>query len=174
MRRFPIVVAIATGIAAFAGSAWAGGWASAGLTLPPATIEAGQEWEAEITILQHGKTPTDGAEPSVIIRDGASGRSETFRAVPSGEVGHYTASVVFPTSGSWAIEVDNGFAATGYGISDTTTFGTVDVQAPEAVVGAGESRFPVVLLIVGTLGALGLAVAGAAGVRRLRKVAASH
>jgi hypothetical protein len=102
----------------------------------------------------------------VTIRDEASGRSQTFRATSSGSVGHYEASIVFPESGTWKIVVDDGLAATGYGISRRTTFGAVDVAPSSGSAGDG-ADVPLVPVAVGALALLVLTAAGAFWLRRL-------
>ena len=51
--------------AVVAAPAGAGGWASVGLASMPEGVSSGEPWNAEITVLRHGVTPTDWsrAEP---------------------------------------------------------------------------------------------------------------
>ena len=51
----------------------AGGWATVELDALPSGVDAGDTWNARFTVLRHGVTPTDGAEPNVAIVD-----AETF------------------------------------------------------------------------------------------------
>ena len=95
MRRLAIAVAVAAALGVPA--AHAGGWATVTLAPPPAGLEAEETWTAQLTVLRHGVTPTDGAAPSITIR-GESG-SQTFRAKPAGTAGKYVAHVVFPIGG---------------------------------------------------------------------------
>jgi hypothetical protein len=120
MRTFLLVAGAALVLAA---PAAAGGWATAGLAPPPDDIRAGETWNAQITILQHGQTPLEGASPAVIIRNGD--RSERFDAMPTGKPGVYAAEVEFPTNGTWRYEVFDGF--TQYGGAQTHTFAPVQV-----------------------------------------------
>lgn len=89
--------------------ALAGGWATAGLA-PPDDVGAGDTWNAQITVLQHGQTPLEGVEPSVTIKSGST--SKTFPAMPTDKPGVYEAKVVFPTTGKWSYVVDDGFGQT--------------------------------------------------------------
>ena len=165
MRSLVIVAALvlADWVAAPAG---AGGWATVALASPPEGVATGETWKAEITVLRHGVTPTDGAAPSVTIRNADAGLSETFAAEPAGETGVYVARVVFPAPGSWSYEIDNGLVATGYGESATTTYTPVVVDAGP---GGGRGSFPA--LPLGLLAAaVALAAAAAYGARRLRKL----
>jgi hypothetical protein len=166
-----LVIALSTFVVVLvaAGAAEGGGWATVGLANTPDAIDAGEEWVADITVLRHGRTPTDGARPSVTIRERSGGRAETFRATPSGTVGGYEATVVFPAAGTWAIAVDNGLAATGYGVSETTTFGVVDVAAGSTGAGDG-ADVPLLSVAAGALAVLAVGAAGVFGVRRLRRL----
>jgi hypothetical protein len=91
--------------------AWGGGFATAGVSPPPADTKPGAPWNAKLTILQHGRTPLDNVKPAVIIRPAGGGTARTFRAKPTGEPGEYVARVVFPTAGRWSYVVDDGFSA---------------------------------------------------------------
>ena len=123
MSRLAIAIAFIAVLAAPA--AYAGGWATVTLAPPPVGLEADATWTAQLTVLRHGRTPTDGAAPSITIR-GNTG-SQTFRAKPTGTTGTYVAHVVFPTAGRWDYDVNDGLAATGYGASQTHTYSPVEI-----------------------------------------------
>lgn len=163
--RYLIIISALALAALGAGSASAGGWATVGLASTPEGVSSGETWEAEVTVLRHGVTPTDGAAPSLTIRR-ETGLSETFAAEPTGATGVYAARVVFPEEGRWSFEIDNGLAATGYGESATTTYAPVMIEAGP---GGGGGSFPAVPLGV-VAAAIALAAAGALGARRLRKL----
>ena len=78
-------------------AAQAGGWATVVLAPPPAGLQAEETWTAQLTVLRHGRTPTDGAAPSITIR--GQGGPQTFQAKPAGATGTYVAHVVFPDGG---------------------------------------------------------------------------
>jgi hypothetical protein len=145
--RILVVLAAALAVAA---PAAAGGWATVSLASLPQNLSAGDTWRVELTVLRHARTPTDGAKPSVTIRN-AAGAIRTFPARPTGRTGRYAAEVVFPSAGTWRYSVDNGLAATGYGLSQVTTY------APVQIGPAGGSGFPLAPL----LGGLGAAAAAA-------------
>ena len=138
------------------GSASAGGFATVGLSSLPTGVSAGEPWDPDITILQHGETPLDGLSPVLTISD-ADGASHDFTASATGEPGVYRASVVFPESGSWKVAV-----ATGWWGEGSLTAGPFTI-AGEPGGGAEPGSFPtrslliaaglVVLLAVATLGA---------------------
>ena len=106
MRRVLIALLLAL-VLLIAPAAHAGGWATVGLSSTPAGTEPGTPWPVEITVLQHGVTPLEGVEPTVIITSGDA--RETFPATPTGKPGVYRAEVVFPTAGRWTYAVDDGF-----------------------------------------------------------------
>ena len=88
-------------------SASAGGFATVGVEPLP---DGSRSWDAQLTILQHGRTPLDGVHPRVIVERGSVRRS--FAARPAGRPGVYHAEVVFPSPGTWAYAVDDGFSMT--------------------------------------------------------------
>ena len=123
MRRLIALCALAL---AAAPGALAGGWATVGLTpLPPDDIQAGDAWTPQVTVLRHGRTPTDGAAPSITISSGSD--TTTIPLEPAGKTGLYSARVVFSHAGTWSYAIDNGLQATGYGISETTTYTPIEV-----------------------------------------------
>ena len=124
MRRLLLTLALVA-LAAPA-SALAGGWATAGLS-PPDGVGAGDTWNADVRILQHGMTPLAGVIPTVTIRNVATGKEKTFTAKPTGEVGVYRAKVIFPAAGKYSYKVYDGF--TQYGGAQTHSFGTFSVGA---------------------------------------------
>ena len=105
MRRLLLAVPLA--LLVFAPAAFAGGWATVGLSSTPAGSEPGKPWNVNITVLQHGVTPLENVQPAVTITNGDATR--TFTAKPTGKPGVYRASVVFPTAGRWDYQVDDGF-----------------------------------------------------------------
>lgn len=121
MRRLLLVTLLALVVPP---SALAGGWATAGLS-PPDGIGAGDTWNADVRILQHGQTPLAGVIPTVTIRNAVNGQERTFTAKPTDKVGVYRAKVVFPSTGKWSYEVYDGF--TKYGGAKTHTFGSIQI-----------------------------------------------
>ena len=100
MRKLLLgMAAVLTLVAMGAGSARAGGWATVGLSsLPPKG--GGTSWDVEVTVLRHGRTPTAGAAPAVIIREADGGKAIRFPARPTGKTGVYAARVEFPSAGT--------------------------------------------------------------------------
>lgn len=131
------IVLTAVAALALAGTASAGGWATAGVDPPPPDdgISAGGAWKPKITIRQHGRTPLDNVEPAVIITNRDTGERKRFAATPTGKPGEYETTVVFPSGGEWAVGVYDGF--TQYGGAKLHTFGTVGVTGGTAGDGGG-------------------------------------
>ncbi len=144
MRRIAIAVALASTLVVPA-AAQAGGWATVVLAPPPAGLQAEETWTAQLTVLRHGRTPTDGAAPSITIR--GQGGTQTFKAKPARTTGAYVAHVVFPKAGSWRYEVSDGLTATGYGYSQTHTYAAVDIS-PGTGGGGGVPTWPFVLAAI--------------------------
>jgi hypothetical protein len=165
MRRLLLTLALVA--LATPASALAGGWATAGLS-PPDGVGAGDTWNADVKILQHGRTPLAGVSPTVTIRNVATGNEKTFTAKPTGEIGVYRAKVVFPTAGKYSYKVYDGF--TQYGGAQTHSFGTFSVGA------GGGGGLPFLAII----GISGLALAATALIYllarrvRVRAPAPSH
>ncbi|MDP9492018.1 MAG: FixH family protein [Actinomycetota bacterium] len=164
MKR--LLIALALVALAAPVSAFAGGWATAGLAPPPDEVGAGDTWNARITILQHGQTPLEGVTPTVTIRNGPTVKS--FKAKPTGEPGIYAAKVVFPSAGKWSYEVKDGFDL--YGGGQTHTFAAVNIGAA----GGGGLPFFAIIGIGGLALAAGFALFLLARRVRVRAPAHSH
>ena len=134
-------------------AAAAGGWATAGLAPPPAGIEPGETWRAELTLLQHGRTPLDGVSPSITI---SGPETRTFEFAPVGKPGLYAADVVFPSAGTWSYTVNDDF-------SQVHTFKPVQI-GPPAVSPGGFPRWAIAP--IAAAGALAAALVGLALIRR--------
>jgi hypothetical protein len=126
MRALLLALSAALVLAA---PAAAGGWATAGLGPPDSGLGAGDTWNAQVTILQHGVTPLVGVSPVVKISKG--GETHEFAAVPTSEDGVYLARVEFPSEGSWTYQVDDGFG-------QTHSFAAVQIGA-----GGGDGGFSI-------------------------------
>lgn len=84
----------------FAIPAFAGGWAVITLDELPTDVSAGEPLTIGFTVLQHGRTPMNGLDPTVTAR---LLKDEKFvvHAEPDGKPGHYTATLTFPKEGDW-------------------------------------------------------------------------
>lgn len=136
MRMFLVIAAAAL---AFPAAAVAGGWATAGISPPPdGGATAGDDQTFTIVVRRHGRTPEDGAAPAVVLTNSQTGKTVTFPAKPAGKVGVYTVTVKWPEdAGAWQFAVNDGLEATGYGMSQVHTFGTVSIGGGSA--GSGGS-----------------------------------
>jgi len=97
--RFSIALAIVLSLV-FVLPVLAGGWAVITLDELPTGIVAGEPFTVGFTVLQHGKTPMTGLEPTIT----ANLYKETefvVDAEPEGKPGHYTTTLTFPKEGEW-------------------------------------------------------------------------
>jgi len=99
--RFRIALALVVLLSlVYALPAFAGGWAVITLDELPTDVVAGEPLTIGFTVLQHGKTPMAGLNPTVratLLKD----EQFAVRASPDGELGHYTATLTFPIEGEW-------------------------------------------------------------------------
>jgi hypothetical protein len=99
--RFRIALGLALLLSLiFAIPVFAGGWAVITLDELPTDVVAGEPLTIGFTVLQHGKTPMDGLNPTItanLYKD----EFFTVNAEPDGKPGHYTATLTFPKEGDW-------------------------------------------------------------------------
>jgi len=81
--------------------AWGGGWAVITLDALPASPQAGEALSVGFTVLQHGHTPLGGLGPRIVATHAESGERVQVEAIDEGAVGHYAATLVLPSAGSW-------------------------------------------------------------------------
>lgn len=162
-RSLRLATALALSAAAAAGwggSADAGGWAVASLDALP-VAEPGATREVSFAILQHGVRPVDlDGRVGIEIR-GHDGGAEFFPAAGDGTVGHYVATVTFPTAaGSYDWQVLMGW----FGPYELAP---LDVRADAA---GGATPWPVLrwVTLSGSLVLAGLAIADVTVARRRR------
>jgi len=124
---------------------------------PPADLRAGETWKLDLFVHASAKEIAASGPPTVLIHNDPAGW-RTIRATPvPGELGAFTAAVVFPDPGTWTYHVHDPIAGGGYEFE------------PIVVVGPRGSGSKLALwLVAGST--LGLApVAAAALVARLRR-----
>ena len=160
MRKL-LIAGLVTASLTVAGAANAGGWATAGVA-PPKSVDAGDTWNAQITVLQHGRTPLAGVKPTLTIRKAGSGETQTFAAAPTDRTGVYAANVVFPSTGSWSYAVDDGFGG-------KHTFGAVTIGDSGGGFSFGMWVLPAALVLVAAAAAVVFARQ-----RRARAALAAH
>ena len=105
-----LIGVMAAALLAAPAEALAGGWATVSLSSTPDGLAPGQAWVAELRVLQHGRTPLDGLEPTVTVIHRATGTARTTPARPAGRAGTYRIRAVFPTAGEWEYVIDDGFS----------------------------------------------------------------
>ena len=151
MSRRLIPFLLITGLIALALPAptLAGGWAVITLDELPAQVNAGQPIVVGFTVLQHGKTPLEDLSPTISARHTATGESIIVTAKPEGEIGHYTATLALPRTGTWAWSIQAFNMDQPMPPLSVLTGTTVDVPSPQP---------PLTLpLVVGFLGLFGTA-----------------
>ncbi len=154
-----IAVAVLIG-AVLAAPAVAGGWATVLIDGDGSatTGRAGEPMAISFTVLQHGVTPVNGDDATVVAIEAQTGDVVRVAAMASGSGGIYRATLVLPHEGRWRWNVELGRLVA------QSQFQDVDV-APAAVAGAalesGRSVDPLPALLVGIVG--GLIAAGAFG-----------
>jgi YtkA-like len=164
-RRLLIAATMAmAGGSLAAGPASAGGWATVGLDSVPDGIRAGEAWVVRLTVLQHGRTPLEGIEPTLTISKAGGGATRTFAAARTARAGVYRTSVVFPSAGSWRYVVDDDFSARhSFGparIAEPRASAKVPVAAAVPRAGDGDDRGGSVGLALAAALAAGLIAAG--------------
>jgi hypothetical protein len=130
MRRglFATLAALATALA-WAGTAGAGCFATVGIAPLPDAVAAGETWTVDLRVMQHGITPLEGATPTVILTNQATGEERRFGAKPTSEIGRYRVEAAFPREGTWSVAVHDGFPEPQ--CAQTHTFGSYPI-APSA------------------------------------------
>ena len=153
----------AAGLLGLPATATAGGWATVSLSSTPDDLGAGAPWDVDMTILQHGRTPLDGLEPSITLTNTATGKTEHVVAKPTGRPGVYEAHAVFPEAGRWTYAIDDGFSR----VHDypAVMIGGEGASAPAAA--TSDDGFPWTALLASLLA--GLAAAGLALTLRRRR-----
>lgn len=135
--------------------ALAGGWAVVTLDTLPAEIIAGEPLTIGFMVRQHGVTPLGGLNASVGLQQDGSSHVQLIPAVEEGESGHYTATLNFPTAGTWHWSINSGFWPESQPMPElTVTASTVSATVPQST-----SPLPFVLGAVGLVGLAGSLVA---------------
>jgi cytochrome c2 len=140
---------------------FAGGWAVITVDELPTGVVAGKPTTIGFTVLQHGKTPLSGIDPTITA---TLSKSESFvvHAEEEGKPGHYIATLTFPTEGAWEWSIQAFTMDQPMPVLNVTA-GTVS-SVPEPVATA-ESAAPslswlwIVRMLALAVGVIGLAVA---------------
>jgi MYXO-CTERM domain-containing protein len=118
-----LLIAVPLVFLALTATAFAGGWATVGMSSTPEATKPGDPWVVDMTILQHGRTPLEDLNPTLTIVNGDA--RQTFDAKETGEAGVYRVSVTFPSAGLWRYEVNDGFVT-----GQPHTFKAIQIGAP--------------------------------------------
>lgn len=150
----------------FAIPVFAGGWAVITLDELPTGIVAGEPLTIGFTVLQHGRTPLAGLDPT--ISAALPGKAKIVaEARDEGEEGHYTATLTFPVEGEWRWSIQ-AFSMDQPMPSLQVAAAVAKVES-QPVVGSEPVPAPAVsLLTVVRLSALGVGLAGLVLVFRRR------
>lgn len=145
--------------------AFAGGWAVITLDELPTDIVAGEPVTIGFMVRQHGRTPMDGLEPT-IVANLYKEQEVTVNAEPDGKPGHYTATITFPKEGEWRWFIH------AFSMSQLMPMLKVSASAgavvSQPVVESEAATAPVSTLTILRLSALGVGFAGLAFVFRRR------
>jgi hypothetical protein len=139
----------------------AGGWATA--TIDPGPIEptAGTPVDIGFVLKQHGETPISWEMVTFTSSNIETGEQVSVAAQPKGPIGHYVATVTFPSAGNWRWSLSLRDL-----LLDETTFPTIAVRAAGAPAPSTPAAIPTELIVAALALAVGLGLAGSLLVRR--------
>ncbi len=94
-----------------------GGWAVITVENPPDYLEAGASYRLEYMVRQHGQTPLNGLQGSVLVQPAGSVNANrvSVQATPGSRKGSYTATVRVPDADQVTLAVGSGFSGGGWG-----------------------------------------------------------
>ncbi|KPL91043.1 hypothetical protein [Herpetosiphon geysericola] len=110
MRRLLIFVCLVGLQFGLLSSSEAGGWATTPITKLPDTIVAGQAFQLEFSVLQHGTKPissidTDPVKPLLTAEHATSEAFQQVWATQVGALGNFQATLQLPSAGEWEISI---------------------------------------------------------------------
>jgi hypothetical protein len=103
MRRLLAIPLVLIASLAFTTAVLAGGWAQVTMTDPPIDPAAGGGTTIGFQVLQHGQTAVSWPRITVVATNTTTGAAVTAAARAEGPTGHYVATLVFPSEGSWTL-----------------------------------------------------------------------
>ncbi|MFN2520952.1 MAG: hypothetical protein ABR525_07910 [Candidatus Limnocylindria bacterium] len=103
LRRFVLAAALALTAALLVPgqAANAGGWAVTTFDDLPGQFVAGQSYTLGYTIRQHGVTPIKADSTGIYLQTSSGGIAASFPGSADGALGHYVATVRFPSAGAF-------------------------------------------------------------------------
>lgn len=120
-----IVVLALMGLLILAWPVQAGGWVVISVTEWPDNVSTAAPQPLRFTLLQHGQTPFQGAEP-VILLSTESQQPLRLPATATGVPGEYEAEILFPAPGNWTATIQ------ARPFPQELTLPTITVPAPAA------------------------------------------
>ena len=151
LRRFGFAVLVVVGVSALALPALAGGWTVTTLDLLPDYAIAGEPLNVGFMIGQHGQRPW--MQDGIVVRAGRDDGGESFSvtALPEGEGGHYTATLIFPQSGTWNWSIESGLRPEQQPMPPLTVLDSAPADSP-APVPAASPALPMTIGVIGLMG----------------------
>lgn len=107
LRRFAILAGFALALVAGSGSALAGGWAITSVDSAPQAFVAGETYEIEYSVLQHGQHPVTLPDTSLTFTS-SGGEVLVFPGVVDAKAERHVAQVTLPSSGDWTWTANQG------------------------------------------------------------------
>jgi hypothetical protein len=139
----------------------AGGWATATMDSGPIDPTAGTPVEIGFVLKQHGETPISWEMVTYTGSNVDTGEQVSVEALPKGPVGHYVATVTFPSAGTWRSSL-----ALRDLLLPEASFPLISVRAVGAPAPSTPAAIPTELIVAALALAVGLGLAGSLLVRR--------
>jgi hypothetical protein len=146
----------------------AGGWATATIDSGPIDPTAGTPVEIGFVLKQHGETPISWEMATYTGTNVETGEQVSVEALPKGPVGHYVATVTFPSAGTWRSSL-----ALRDLLLEEMTWPLITVRAVGAPAPSTPAGIPTELIVAALALAVGLGLAGSLLVRRRETPAAA-
>ena len=108
-RAFAVSIGLILALTAGAGTALAGGWAITSVDSAPQEFVAGQTYDVEYSVLQHGIHPVATSDTAMQLVNETTGQRLTFPGVPNAATGRQTAQITVPEEGNWSWTVSSVF-----------------------------------------------------------------
>lgn len=104
-RKRLITFVVLVTLLALAAPALAGGWVVVTLDALPGEVRAGETVPLSFVARQHGQTPADFLEPTLVARNVDTGETVRATAGKAAEPGRYAASLTLPSDGQWTVTI---------------------------------------------------------------------
>jgi mono/diheme cytochrome c family protein len=108
IKLFSLLIVVALAVV-WVVPTFAGGWAVATIDELPGQVVAGEPLTIGFMVRQHGTHPSIGLNASIRMQKVGSTDVQRVEVVEEGEPGHYTATLTFPTEGTWNWSLETGF-----------------------------------------------------------------